>query len=193
MEVELYNKYDLLYRTAVVNPNKIAAIKKITDNILFHKKRYEDLINTIKTTYSQSTIPWYFVAVVHHMEADCLFDRHLHNGDPLLHRTIHVPAGRPSKGNPPFTWEQSAFDALCNVSQLHLVQDWRIPALLRRIEGYNGFGYSNKGINSPYLWSYTSQYGVAPNIGKYISDGHFDPKAISTQIGAVAILKQLIN
>src|SRR5437870_4838633 len=33
-------------------------------------------------------------------------------GDPLTPRTTHEPKGRPSAGNPPFAWEDSAADAL---------------------------------------------------------------------------------
>ena len=40
------------------------------------------------------------------------FDQHLHNGDPLSGRTTHVPPGRPRPASPPFTWEQSAHDAI---------------------------------------------------------------------------------
>ena len=40
------------------------------------------------------------------------FDAHFHNGDPLTDRTKRVPAGRPKEGDPPFTWEQSAEDAI---------------------------------------------------------------------------------
>ena len=56
-------------------------------------------------------IPWWFVAVIHDLEASRNFNAHLHNGDPLTHRTVHVPKNRPP-GNPPFTFEESARDAL---------------------------------------------------------------------------------
>jgi lysozyme family protein len=40
-------------------------------------------------------IPWYVVAVIHNMEAGQNLRTHLHNGDSLTARTVHVPAGRP--------------------------------------------------------------------------------------------------
>src|SRR5215470_7949626 len=43
-------------------------------------------------------IPWYFTGIVHAMEGSFNFDAHLHNGDPLEKKTVHVPAGRPRCG-----------------------------------------------------------------------------------------------
>jgi lysozyme family protein len=40
-------------------------------------------------------VPWYFIGIVHGLEASFHFSGHLHNGDPLSTRTVHVPAGRP--------------------------------------------------------------------------------------------------
>jgi lysozyme family protein len=57
-------------------------------------------------------VPWELIAALHEREAGGSFKGHLHNGDPLTGRTYHVPAGRPAKGSPPFTWEASAIDAL---------------------------------------------------------------------------------
>ena len=57
-------------------------------------------------------MPWYVVGLIHTMESSGNFAAHLHNGDPLSARTTHVPAGRPKAGAPPFTWEESATDAL---------------------------------------------------------------------------------
>lgn len=135
-------------------------------------------------------VPWYVIAVIHNMEASLNFTRHLHNGDRLTGRTTHVPAGRPIAGNPPFTWEESAIDAL-TMQGMTKIADWSMPNTLLILEKYNGGGYAKRGINSPYLWAATNQYGDVPNIGKYTSDGKFDPKAVSHQIGVAAILKQL--
>ena len=102
-------------------------------------------------------IPWWFIAALHYREADCLFSTHLHNGDPLTRRTIHVPAGRPLSGSPPFTWQESARDAL-QMSGLWGLTDWSVATALWQAERYNGFGYRTRGAVSPYLWSGTSQY-----------------------------------
>ena len=42
-------------------------------------------------------IPWHVVGIIHMLEAAANFTTHLHNGDPLTARTVHVPAGRPAR------------------------------------------------------------------------------------------------
>jgi lysozyme family protein len=134
--------------------------------------------------------PWYFVAVIHNLEGSLNMTRHLHNGDPLGARTVQVPAGRPKVWNPPNDWASSAIDALSRFR----TDDWRrrgwtIESMLWGLERFNGLGYRNRGIPSPYLWSYTNQYTK----GKYVADGSFDPEAVSRQCGAASVLKVMIE
>ena len=86
------------------------------------------------------------------MESSLNFKRHLHNGDPLTARTVHVPSGRPRQGDPPFTWEQSAADAL-TLRNLGPRTDWSLSGTLYALEGYNGWGYRryHPEVFSPYL------------------------------------------
>jgi lysozyme family protein len=58
---------------------------------------------------------------------------------------------------------------------------------LDRTEGYNGWGYRNRGVPSPYNWSGTNIY----DSGKFTSDGHYSPSAIDQQLGVCAILKRM--
>jgi lysozyme family protein len=46
-------------------------------------------------------VPAAVVAVIHEREGAGNFTTHLHNGDPLRERTVHVPAGRPLAGRLP--------------------------------------------------------------------------------------------
>jgi lysozyme family protein len=134
-----------------------------------------------------STIPWYFIACVHYLECSFSFKKHLHNGDPLSGYTIHVPVHRPKVGHgAPFTFEESAVDAL-KLMNYDKVTNWSLPFILQKLEGYNGFGYTNRGINSPYLWSYSNQYVK----GKYTKDRTFSANAVSEQMGAAVILKRM--
>ncbi len=171
-------QYQQLWDTMAVY--KAAQAEAIADKIADNNVRYQTVVSKWK-------LPWYIVGIIHNMEADMNFTRHLHNGDKLTARTVHVPAGRPLTGTPPFTWEESAKDAL-TMCGLDKVSDWSIPHTLLVLEGYNGFGYQRRGINSPYLWAGSSNYVK----GKYVSDGKFDPEAVSHQIGAALILKQFI-
>ncbi|RVO72913.1 hypothetical protein [Sinorhizobium medicae] len=131
-------------------------------------------------------VPWYFIGVVHALEASFNFRGHLHNGDPLTRRTQQIPRGRPPVWNPPSDWESSATDAVAEFTE---DDDWSIPQMLYRFEKYNGFGNRRKGINSPYLWSFSNHYSK----GKYVRDGVFDPQAVSKQCGAAVLLKALVE
>lgn len=133
-------------------------------------------------------IPWFFIACVHYLECSFNFSKHLHNGDPLTGYTVQVPAGRPKVGHPPpFTFEESAVDAL-KFMKFDKVRQWILPFILRKLEAYNGFGYFKyKNINSPYLWSFSGHYAK----GKYVKDGKFDKDAVSQQMGAAVILKRM--
>jgi len=157
---------------------RLSAVRASAARILARKARYQ-------TVEKLTGVPWVFVGLVHAMEAGLRFDRHLHNGDPLTAHTTHVPAGRPLGGEPPFTWEESAADAL-HLRGLSAATDWSLAGLAFQLEAYNGFGYRihHPHILSPYLWSFTSHYKA----GKYVADGAFSAEAISQQSGAMALL-----
>ena len=59
--------------------------------------------------------------------------------------------------------------------------------MLYRLEAYNGFGYRRVGRATPDLWSFSNLYSS----GKFVADGHFEPKARSQQCGAAVMLKLL--
>jgi lysozyme family protein len=175
--------YKKLFDTCVIEPKKIAVVDKDATHITHNIDRYKKLVQSV-----EGNIPWWFVGLVHKMEAGYSFHLHLHNGDPLTARTTHVPAGRPLHGNPPFTWEQSAQDAVRH-QHLTMVVDWSLAHALYLLEGYNGYGYLYKGINSPYLWGCSNHYTK----GKYVADGQFDANAVSHQIGSALVLKRLVE
>ncbi|NIG57593.1 hypothetical protein [Chitinophaga sp. Cy-1792] len=140
------------------------------------------------TYVSNGRIPWYFIACVHYLECTFSFKKHLHNGDPLTGYTVQIPVGRPKVGHPPpFTFEESAVDAL-KLMGFDKVSSWKLPFILRKLEAYNGFGYFlYYNINSPYLWSFSNHYTK----GKYVKDRKFDKEAVSAQLGSAVILKRM--
>jgi len=177
----LENEYIRLYKTVEANPNHFNSIDALVDTLISNRTRYEKVANALG-------IPWYFIAAVHNMESSQNFSRHLHNGDPLTARTRQVPKGRPKRGNPPFTWEESAEDAL-KLRKLDKIKTWSLPRLLYELEGYNGWGYRlyHSHVLSPYLWSYSNHY----TSGKYVADGTWSDTARSRQCGAVILIKRL--
>lgn len=177
----LRDEYQRLFDTCNIRPEKSAAVESIVGKLLNNKSRYG-------AAASPLGIPWFFVAAIHNMEASLNFGTHLHNGDPLTARTVHVPAGRPPEGNPPFTWEASAADSLA-FQKLDSWNDWSLPGLLYKLEAYNGFGYRTKHpeVLSPYLWSFSNHY----TSGKYVADGRWSDTAASNQCGAAVLLRRL--
>lgn len=135
-----------------------------------------------------SRIPWYIIALIHYLECSSDFTKHLHNGDPLTGYTVRVPAKRPQVGHPPpFTWEESAVDAM-EYKKFNKQQSWSLPFILRTLERYNGVGYFKyKRGNTPYLWSYSGHYTK----GKYTADGKFSKEAVSAQAGAAVLMKRM--
>lgn len=127
-------------------------------------------------------VPWWFIAVVHEREASQRWDRQLGQGDPLNRKSTHVPKGR----GPFKTWEEGAVDALVNCAPYAARnKDWSIGGALAKLEEYNGLGYANKGVPSPYIWAGTDQYVK----GKYVADGVYDPNHVDTQLGCAGLLK----
>lgn len=169
-------KFDIM----IVDPKKKDQLDLLVARILKNKAKYQEVEGITK-------VPWYVLGAIHYRESSLNFTRHLHNGDRLTARTIHVPDGRPVKGEPPFTWVESAIDAI-KLKSWHKVTDWSIDNALGLIEAYNGLGYKNKGLPSPYLWAWTNNYTK----GKYVADGKFDPNFVDQQCGTAVLLKSLM-
>ena len=175
---KLKSEYERLFQGCKINSDKSEAVNSIVDRILTNEERYRKAQN-------KSGVPWSVIAVIHALESSLNFNTHLHNGDPLSRKTVQVPKGRPP-GNPPFTWETSAADAL-ELEKLNIWQDWTIPGALFVLERYNGWGNRKKNINTPYLWSFSNNYEK----GKFVADHVFDPEAVSKQCGAAVLLKAM--
>lgn len=171
--------YNDLWKSLALRPDRVGTVDWYVNQIVRHKDRYMKV--------QESTgVPWFWVGITHGLEGGFDFTTHLHNGDPLSARTVQVPAGRPTTGTAPFSWEFSALDAI-NMTGYPTWRDWHLPSILAySFERYNGFGYRNKGIVSPYLWSFSYHYGR----GKYTADGYYDPYAVSEQAGAMVVLKR---
>ena len=157
-----------------------------------HLERIVDAIRGTQSKYmgieTATGVPWMVVGAIHNMESSLNFQKHLHNGDPLTGRTTRVPAGRPQHGSPPFSWEESAIDALA-MKGWRPGLTWDLANTLDRLERYNGLGYRryHQDVPTPYVWSGSQWYEK----GKYVADGKWDPNAVSKQIGAGLILKKL--
>ena len=173
------NQYTTLWNTMVIKDSVKPIINSIINKIVANKDKYVQVQNLTK-----SKVPWYIISIIHTLECNGDFTRYLYNGDKIANgKTTNVPAGRPVDGIP-MTWIDTAADSLNDRPWY----DWSNEGSCFFFENYNGWGYKlYHNIPSPYLFSGTSVYLK----GKYTTDGKFDPNAVSQQIGAAAILKQM--
>lgn len=165
-------------RWASCKPLKQSSFNAVAKHLVDAKQRYLTVAN-------KTGVPWFIIAVIHEREASQNWFTQLGQGDPLDRASVHVPKGR----GPFATWEEGACDALVNCAPFAARnKDWSVGAALTVLEGYNGYGYSNRGVPSPYLWSGTDQY----KSGKYVRDGVYDPNAVDGQLGCAGLLMAMM-
>jgi lysozyme family protein len=174
-------EYERMFDLCKIDPKKREEVEHAITSILKNAPIYDSV--------SQFTnVPWWWIGLIHMRESSFDFRCHIHNGDPLTARTVHVPINRPVTGQPPFTWQESAIDAL-RFENLHKWQNWSIVGALFRLEAYNGFGYRKRGVVSPYVWSASMHY----ESGKFIDDGVFSPGAVDRQLGCGTVLRAMFD
>jgi lysozyme family protein len=158
-------------------PEWARILDTVSHQLVNAKSRYQTVAQATK-------VPWPIIAVIHERESSQSWKASLAQGDPWNRPSIHVPAHR----GPFKSWEDAAIDALVNCAPFAARwEDWSIGGALTLLEEYNGLGYFERGIPSPYIWSATDQY----HRGKYIADGHFDPEAVDRQTGCAALLQRM--
>ncbi len=178
----LKDEYATFFTSAALRPERSDLARWHLTALREFRRRYEAVARV-------TGVPWFFIGVVHGLEASYNFRAHLHNGDfPLSQRTRQVPAGRPKSWTPPYDWEASAVDAL-KLMGFAGASDWSLERTLYRLEAYNGFGYRRLGVPTPYLWSFSNHYEA----GKFVADGTFSARARSQQCGAATTLKLLTD
>jgi len=144
----------------------------VARDIAKYKSRY-------KAVEQSTGVPWYVIGVIHSLESGRNWSRNLHNGEKWDKKTTLVPKGR----GPFSSWEEAAIDALM-LKKVNFPKEWTIGAILRFLEIFNGWGYFNRQLPSPYIWSGTNHY----ERGKYIADGKFSATAVSKQLGCATII-----
>ena len=134
LTARLRDDYKILFNNCDIRPERSQEVEGVVRKIDANRTRYDKVETSLG-------VPWFVVAVTHNMEASLNFTKHLHNGHPLTARTVQVPAGRPKTGNPPFTWEQSAADAL-TLKGLSADTDWSLSGALYRLVRIQRLGLS---------------------------------------------------
>lgn len=168
--------YAKMWDQAVLDPVMLSHAKSRMVTAIAHQDDY-------KTVQAAVAVPITFLAPIHEREGSMRFNTHLHNGDPLSARTVHVPAGRPKQGNPPFKWSDSAIDAL-KLEKIDQVKNWSAERILYEQHKYNGI---TKHMSS-YVFSGTQYY----ESGMWVRDHVFDENVKDTRPGTLLMAKALI-
>ncbi len=177
--------YERNWANLTIRTNRAAEVKKQAKRVLGGKSTYLEI-------EKRTGVPWWFIGLCHYRESSLDFDTYLGNGQPLSRRTTIVP-----KGRGPFTGPNAFIDGAIDALRLEGfigATDWGIARTLYRLEGFNGYGYHDKEVNSPYLYGGSNVYGPPEaRPGKYVSDHHFDPNVVDSQLGTATILKSLLD
>ena len=173
--------YEAMWSSAEILESAHYDLDMIADVIIKNEEQY-------RWVEEETGVPWFWIGAIHSRESSCDFTTHLHNGDPLTARTTHVPAGRPTEGDPPFTWEESAMDALA-YQDLIGIEPWDCAQMHLQAEIYNGLGYVSHETNSPYLWAGSTHQEP----GKFVADGVWDESAWDSQMGDVGHLEETVR
>jgi lysozyme family protein len=176
----LRSEYLNLWQKMEVRPEKVISATTAAQRIIAHKAKYQAI-------EQRTGVPWFVVGCMHMRESNCDFNTYLGNGEPLNRRTRLVPKGR----GPFSSFDDGAYDALVTVENLDEIKDWGPEHIAYACEKFNGFGYRhpNRNIPSPYLWGGTT----VQKKGKFIADGKYDPNVMDTQLGAMAVLRQVMD
>ncbi|MBZ4421262.1 peptidoglycan-binding protein [Myxococcus sp. RHSTA-1-4] len=139
----------------------------------------------------KADLPPALVAGIWYREASFRDGVYLHNGDPLGTPTTHVPKGIFFRKD---QFVEAAVHALrekrSTQKELNLhYNSTDLGAMATYAEAYNGYGYRNKGVTSPYSFAGTDQYRG----GMYVADGKYSASTYDRRLGIVAIAKEYMR
>jgi lysozyme family protein len=162
----------------IIDFDAVPVMNQVAARLIASKARYQAL-------FAQTSVPWPVIALIHERECSQNWALNIAQGDPWNAVSVHVPAGQ----GPFASWEDAAVNALNKVEQMNEWGHWdTIEGVLSRLELYNGAGYFQRNLPSPYIWSRTSPYVS----GKYVADHVFDPSVIDVQEGCAPLLAAMM-
>ena len=150
-------------------------LKSFKKNFEKNKAKYEEV-------EKRTGVPAELIAAIHWRESSGNFKTYLHNGEKLGKVTQLVPKG---------IYFEDWTDAAVHAIKSHnpgIVDSGNVETWYEFAERYNGLGYRNKGVASPYVWAGTDNY----TSGKYIADGKYSADHVDQQLGVALMLKTLM-
>ena len=128
-------------------------------------------------------VPAELIAAIHWRESSGDFNTYLHNGQKLGSTTTVAPMGIYFED-----WTEAAIHAMKS-HKPQIIEVGNIETWFEYAEAYNGYGYRNIGVSSPYVWSGSDKY----TCGKFIADGTYDDNYKDKQIGVAVLIKELMS
>jgi lysozyme family protein len=162
--------YEKMLDTVEIRDEWKGRVTQAANRLISNSDRY-------LTVQTATGVDWELIAAIHEREAGGSFNLDLREGGRIRAAT----------------WEADAINALLEQGVVQLFADNPKDNVKEEFavwiaERWNGFGYRWNGYGpSPYLWSGTNHY----TIGKYSSDGHYDPSLVDKQIGFVPLYMDL--
>jgi lysozyme family protein len=185
-----WKPYQLIINNPSAHYSSLIRTAKLIDRNQLALSTCKHLIK-LRATYDaiekEFGVPWWMVAVLHYRESNCNMLACLSNGEQIIgtgRTTKLVPRGK----GPYATFAFSAKDAL-EAQGAFKIKSWDIETSCHFMEAWNGFGYQKKGLNSPYLWSFTNH----ESRGMYVADGQFDLAKTDPRPGTVALILGLLQ
>ncbi len=183
----LYNKHKELLSSLSVKPAQNAQLQAAIGAIKHNWSRY-------KTVEKATGLPAALIAGIHYREASFSFNTKFHNGEALhIDGTVarqYYPYVKPFK-----TWEESAIHAI-NTMKKRQQEGFGLTATSKDLgkmaafaEMYNGLGYHNKNLVSPYVYGGTNKYEQ----GMYVADGKFNANVSDKRLGVIPIVQALLD
>ena len=162
-----------------VNDNLVPKIDGVARRLVAPDKKQQ-----YQAISALTNVPWFIIAVIHEREGSQDFRLSIAQGDPWNKVSVNVPRGR----GPFASFQDAAIDALVSCAPFaSRWGDWTFGGAMTLLEQYNGLGYANRNLPSPYIWASTNQYVK----GKFIADHVFDPDRVDSQLGCAAMLVRM--
>jgi lysozyme family protein len=178
---------DQLYEKHKKTIDKAKENGKFKGDIAAFKKHYEANKSRYEAVADQTGVPAPLIAAIHWREGSGNFGTYLHQGDPLGKPPTHVPTNIPTFGKN--EWEKAAAHAInqkkaCRDALKMDKNTTDRAKMAAYAERYNGLGYDNKGVTSPYVYSGTDAYSS----GKYVADHVYSSSAVDKQVGVIPLV-----
>lgn len=173
----LKSEYSQLLSLMVVRSEFAERMNHTAAKILGFRSRFEEVSKI-------NGVPIVFMGPSFYREASLDFSKNPAQGWPLASRSKIIPH------NGPFPDWKTAALAAYHLNGLDKIGagNWTWELICFYAEMFNGFGYRDyHRMHSPYLWGGTN----IQTIGKYTSDGQFDPNEWDTQLGVIPLARRM--